>query len=157
MGGTTIKAGTLQLGNGGTTGSIVGNGFQPKAGNQLTLVTTGGVVSSRFARFVDPFATGPGFNTVDLVYGRNSVVLEFLDVTSPISPGSTPLYQPRTWCTMMVIRIAPSERNFPVCLERRTSAGELVKEQLKALYQRMRAKRQWNEERGSTRFLTWPT
>ena len=58
---------------------LISLGFQPKAGNQLTLVTAGGAVSGRFAQFVDPFATGPGFNTVDLVYGRNSVLLEFLN------------------------------------------------------------------------------
>src|SRR4029077_9876640 len=77
VGGNATLGGTLQL---------ISLGFQPKAGNQLTLVTTGGVVSSRFAHFIDPFPTGPGFNTVDLVYGRNSVQLQFLNVTAPISP-----------------------------------------------------------------------
>jgi outer membrane autotransporter protein len=65
--------------------------FQPRAGEQLTLVTTGGVVSGRFAQFLNPFAAGPGFNTVDLVYGRNSVVLEFLNPTSPA--GLTAFYE----------------------------------------------------------------
>ena len=35
---------------------LISLGFQPSAGNQLTVVTTGGVVSGRFAQFLDPFA-----------------------------------------------------------------------------------------------------
>jgi uncharacterized protein with beta-barrel porin domain len=77
VGGNASLGGTLQL---------ISLGFVPEAGNKLTLVTTGGVVSSRFAQFVNPFATGPGFNTVDLVYGRNSVLLEFLNVSPPVPP-----------------------------------------------------------------------
>ena len=52
VGGNAALGGTLQL---------VSLGFQPKAGNQLTLVSTGGVVSGRFAQFIDPFAPGAGF------------------------------------------------------------------------------------------------
>jgi hypothetical protein len=55
--------GTLQL---------ISLGFQSKVGDQLKLVTTGGAISGRFARFVEPFTTGSGVNTIDLVYGRNS-------------------------------------------------------------------------------------
>jgi outer membrane autotransporter protein len=73
VGGNATLGGTLQL---------ISLGFRPKAGNQLTLITTGGVVSGRFAQFVDPFVTGPGFSIVDLVYGRNSVLLEFLNFAS---------------------------------------------------------------------------
>ena len=51
VGGNAALGGTLQL---------ISLGFQPKAGNQLTLVTTGGVVSGRFAQFLDPFAAGAG-------------------------------------------------------------------------------------------------
>jgi outer membrane autotransporter protein len=75
--GNALVGGTLQL---------LSVGFAPVAGNQLGLVTTGGTVSGRFARFVDPFVVGPGFNTIDLVYGLNSVVLKFLNTTEPISP-----------------------------------------------------------------------
>jgi autotransporter-associated beta strand protein len=76
--GNASLGGTLQL---------ISLGFQPKAGNELTLVTTGGVVSGRFAQFVNPFATGPTFPTADLVYGRNSVLLEFLSLAVvPVSP-----------------------------------------------------------------------
>ena len=57
VGGNATLGGTLQL---------ISLGFQPKAGNQLT-------------QFIDPFATGPGFNTVLLLYGRDSVILEFLN------------------------------------------------------------------------------
>src|SRR5258708_39514933 len=77
VGGNAALGGTLQL---------ISLGFQPKAGNQLTLVTTGGVVSSRFAQFIDPFATGPGFTTVDLVYARDFVLLEFLNLVPPVPP-----------------------------------------------------------------------
>ena len=73
VGGNATLSGTLQL---------ISLGFQPKAGNQLTLVTTGGVVSGRFAQFVDPFVTGPGFSIVDLAYGPNSVLLKFLNFAS---------------------------------------------------------------------------
>ena len=74
VGGNAGLGGTLQL---------ISLGFQPKAGNQLSLITTGGMVSGRFAHFVDPFAAGPDFNTVELVYGRNSVLLEFLNLARP--------------------------------------------------------------------------
>jgi fibronectin-binding autotransporter adhesin len=77
VGGNATLGGTLQL---------LSLGFHPEAGNQLTLVTSGGVVTNRFAQFVDPFATGPGYSTVDLVYGLNSVVLEFLSLSSPLPP-----------------------------------------------------------------------
>jgi len=80
VGGNAKLGGTLQL---------ISLAFQPKAGNQLALVTTGGVVSGRFAQFVYPFATGPGFNTVELVYGRNSVLLEFLNIVPPVPPVIT--------------------------------------------------------------------
>jgi outer membrane autotransporter protein len=75
--GNAILGGTLQL---------ISAGFAPVAGNQLGLVSTGGTVSGRFAQLVDPFAVGPAFNTIDLVYGLNSVVLKFLKVAKPISP-----------------------------------------------------------------------
>jgi hypothetical protein len=52
----------------------------------LGLIATGGIVSGRFTHFVDPFVVGPTFNTINLVYGRNSVVLKFLNSTTPVSP-----------------------------------------------------------------------
>ena len=73
VGGSAALGGTLQL---------VSLGFQPKAGNQLTLVSTGGVVSGRFAQFIDPFAPGAGFTIAGLVYGQNSVLLEFRTAAS---------------------------------------------------------------------------
>jgi outer membrane autotransporter protein len=75
--GNATLGGTLQL---------ISSLFQPKAGEQLTLVTTGGAVAGRFAQFLDPFTPGPGFNTINLIYGRNSVLLQFLNMTGPISP-----------------------------------------------------------------------
>jgi autotransporter-associated beta strand protein len=82
VGGSAALGGTLKL---------IDLGFQPKAGDQLTLVTTGKGVSGRFAQFVDPFATGPGFNTVDLVYARQTVTLEFLNlVPNPPVPPVVP-------------------------------------------------------------------
>ncbi|MBV8330046.1 MAG: autotransporter domain-containing protein, partial [Verrucomicrobia bacterium] len=78
VGGNAAVGGTLQL---------ISLGFQPTAGDQLTLVTSGGAVTGRFARFGDPFTIGPGLNTINLVYGRNSVVLQFLNLTTPISPA----------------------------------------------------------------------
>jgi hypothetical protein len=62
-------------------------GFSPPPGIKLTAVTSGGAVTGRFARFGDPFTTGPGLNTINLVYGRNSVVLQFLNLTTPVSPS----------------------------------------------------------------------
>jgi len=73
VGGNAALGGTLQL---------ISLGFQPKAGNQLTLVTTGGVVSGRFAQFEDPFAAASGFTIAGLVYGQNSVLLEFRTAAS---------------------------------------------------------------------------
>ena len=59
-----------------------GLSFQPKAGSFLTLVTSAGVVTGRFAQFIDPFATGPGFTISGLVYEPNSVLLEFRTAAS---------------------------------------------------------------------------
>jgi fibronectin-binding autotransporter adhesin len=75
--GNAALNGTLQL---------ISLGFHPVAGNQLGLIATGGIVSGRFTHFVDPFVIGPTFNTINLVYGRNSVVLKFSNSTTPISP-----------------------------------------------------------------------
>jgi outer membrane autotransporter protein len=73
VGGNATLGGTLQL---------VSLGFQPKVGNQLTLVTSGGKVSGSFAQFLDPFAGGPGFTIAGLVYGPNTVLLEFRTAAS---------------------------------------------------------------------------
>jgi outer membrane autotransporter protein len=69
VGGNAALGGTLQL---------ISLGFQPKAGNLLTLVSTGGVVSGRFGQFLDPFAHEPGVDAVELLYQRKSVELLFL-------------------------------------------------------------------------------
>ena len=61
-------------------------GYQPQVGDKLRLVSTGGAISGRFAKFQNPFTIGPGFNTIDLVYARNSVTLEFLQTNTP-GPG----------------------------------------------------------------------
>jgi outer membrane autotransporter protein len=74
IGGNAALGGTLQL---------ISLGFQPQAGNRLTLVTTGGPLAGRFADFVNPFASGPGFSFVDLVYARQSVTLEFFNRNTP--------------------------------------------------------------------------
>jgi hypothetical protein len=65
---------------------LINQGYQPQNGDKLELVRTGGVVSGRFAQFQNPFLTGPGFNTVDLVYARQSLTLEFLELTTPVIP-----------------------------------------------------------------------
>jgi outer membrane autotransporter protein len=74
VGGNAALGGTLQL---------ISLGFQPKEGNLLTLVSTGGVVSGRFAQLVDPFtAEGAGFAIAGLVYESNAVLLEFRTAAS---------------------------------------------------------------------------
>jgi outer membrane autotransporter protein len=40
------------------------------------------MLTGRFAQFVDPFATGPGFTFVGLIYAQNSVLLEFRTAAS---------------------------------------------------------------------------
>ena len=82
VGGNAALGGTLKL---------ISLGFQPNSGNVLTLVATGGLVSGRFARFTDPFVAGPGFNTVELVYARQSVLLKFLNsgLADPADPSVT--------------------------------------------------------------------
>jgi outer membrane autotransporter protein len=72
VGGNAALGGTLKL---------ISLGFQPKAGDTLTLVTTGGSVSGHFAQFVDPFA-GPGFTIAGLVYESDAVLLEFRTAAS---------------------------------------------------------------------------
>ena len=78
--GNATLGGTLQL---------ISLGFQPKAGNELTLVTAGGAVSGRFATFLNPFSAVAGIKTIDLVYGRNFVDLDFLAVPPPVTPPFT--------------------------------------------------------------------
>ncbi|HEY6842420.1 MAG TPA: autotransporter domain-containing protein, partial [Chthoniobacterales bacterium] len=74
VGGNASLGGTLQ---------VISLGFRPKAGNQLTLVSTGGVVSGRFGQFIDPFSSvEPEFTIAGLVYNSNSVVLEFRTAAS---------------------------------------------------------------------------
>ena len=73
VGGNASLGGTLQL---------ISLGFQPKPGDQLTLITTGRGVSGRFAQLVDPFLTGPGFTFTGLVYESNSVLLQFRTAAS---------------------------------------------------------------------------
>jgi hypothetical protein len=68
----------------GSTGS--------RKSRSATLVTAGGVVSGRFAEFVSPFQAGQGFNTINLVYGRNAEPLEFLNLTTPPTPPEPPLH-----------------------------------------------------------------
>ena len=81
MVGNASLGGTLQL---------LDLGYKPKAGDRLALVAAQGTVSGQFSHFIDPFSTGSGFNTVNLVYGKNSLVLEFLELTvSPVSPVLT--------------------------------------------------------------------
>jgi outer membrane autotransporter protein len=83
--GNATLDGTLQL---------VSLGFQPKVGNVLTLITTGGVVTGRFATFVDPFATGQESNIVELLYRQNSVLLLFLNLDLAASvEGLTAFYE----------------------------------------------------------------
>jgi fibronectin-binding autotransporter adhesin len=70
----------------GGTLQLISLGFQPKAGNLLTLVTTGGAVSGRFAEFADPFVNWAGpHSAVELLYQRNSVQLLFLNLDSAAS------------------------------------------------------------------------
>jgi autotransporter-associated beta strand protein len=82
VGGNASLGGTLQL--------LDVNGFQPKAGETLTLVKTGRMVISAFQHFLDPFTPGPGLTSIELIYNRNSVVLEFLNQTGPPAPPPPP-------------------------------------------------------------------
>jgi outer membrane autotransporter protein len=77
VGGNASLAGTLRLLN---------LGYTPNAGDLLRLVKTGGAVSGRFSQFGNPFTTGPGFNTINLNYGRNFVDLQFLNLTASPPP-----------------------------------------------------------------------
>jgi fibronectin-binding autotransporter adhesin len=77
VGGNATLGGTLKL---------VNLGFTPQAGESLTLVKTGGMITNAFANFIDPFTTRPGLSTIDLVYNKQSVVLEFLNIVPPVTP-----------------------------------------------------------------------
>jgi hypothetical protein len=50
-------------------------GFQPKVGDKLTLVTAEDGISGQFASVLDPFSA---LVLTDLVYGQNTLLLEFL-------------------------------------------------------------------------------
>jgi outer membrane autotransporter protein len=73
VGGNAALGGTLQL---------ISLGYQPKAGDQLTLITAGRAVSGHFAQFLDPFGPGPGYTIFGLVYEPNAVLLEFRTAAS---------------------------------------------------------------------------
>jgi fibronectin-binding autotransporter adhesin len=77
--GTATLGGTLKL---------VNQGFTPHAGETLTLVESVGGIINKFATFIDPFTTGPGLNTIDLVYSLHSVELEFLNGVLPTTPAA---------------------------------------------------------------------
>jgi outer membrane autotransporter protein len=62
-------------------------GYVPAAGDLLKLVSTGGVISGRFGRFGNPFSSRPDLNTINLIYGKNFVELQFLNLTIPVSPA----------------------------------------------------------------------
>ncbi len=78
--GNANLGGTLQLTN---------LGYKPKVGDQLTLVRTGGSISSRFANWINPFTTGSGINTIELIYSKNSVTLAFLNLVPQVPPVIT--------------------------------------------------------------------
>jgi outer membrane autotransporter protein len=90
---TQNAGGTLQLGIGGTAAGqydflnvsghatlggtlqlISLNGFQPKISDKLTLVSAGGGISGKFTSVLDQFSP---VITLDLIYGPNTLVLEF--------------------------------------------------------------------------------
>ncbi|MFZ3376558.1 MAG: autotransporter domain-containing protein [Chthoniobacterales bacterium] len=60
---------------GGTLQLVSTNGFMPKPGDQLSVVTAVGGISSEFADVVNGFSA---FRT-ELLYGSNSVILDFLN------------------------------------------------------------------------------
>jgi YVTN family beta-propeller protein/autotransporter-associated beta strand protein len=59
---------------GGTLQLVPTNGFLPKPGDQLSVITAAGGISGGFANFVNGFSV---FRT-ELLYGSNSVILDFL-------------------------------------------------------------------------------
>jgi outer membrane autotransporter protein len=73
--------GTLQLLNGGYT---------PQGGDKLQVVLAAGALAGRFAQVKDPFLSNASFNTIDVVYARQSVTLEFLELRSPPQPPGPP-------------------------------------------------------------------
>jgi fibronectin-binding autotransporter adhesin len=79
--------GTLQL---------VSLGFQPKAGNQLTLVSTGASLAGEFAKVTNPFTPGPTFNTVEIIYEPTQVLLVFLNLSGLPTPPNPPTPPPGT-------------------------------------------------------------
>jgi hypothetical protein len=82
VGANAALDGTLQL--------IPVFGFQPLGGEQLQVVSAASI-SGRFSNLIDPFPTGPGYDTIDLVYGQGLVQvdfieLEFVKLPEPIPP-----------------------------------------------------------------------
>jgi outer membrane autotransporter protein len=82
VGGNAFLNGTLRL---------VNQGYQPANGDKLRLISTGGTLSGRFSTFVNPFTLPVGFTTIDLVYARQSLTLEFLKLTPPVPPTPPPI------------------------------------------------------------------
>jgi outer membrane autotransporter protein len=61
-------------------------GYKPASGDKLRLITAKGAVSGRFSALQNPFTLAVGFDTIALVYARNSVTLEFLELHPPVPP-----------------------------------------------------------------------
>ena len=137
--GSAVLNGTLRLLN---------LGYQPQGGDKLILVTTGGAVSGRFAKFQNPFTSGAGFNTIDLVYARNSVTLEFLQTNTPGEASATDFRsfaltpnQGATASLLDAVQLDPRAANLVAFLEKVPFANlpntfrEISPEGLSALYE----------------------
>jgi outer membrane autotransporter protein len=88
---------------GGTLRLVPIDGFEPYAGDKLTVVTSAAGINGKFDDLESPFVPGSGFNTIDLVYGRNSkgqesVEVDFLELglglglPVPTEPGEPALF-----------------------------------------------------------------
>ena len=67
--GHAALAGTLQL--------VKRNGYQPKVGDEYTLISAQGGISGRFANVVNQLGYSQTY-TIDLVYGQSSLVLKLV-------------------------------------------------------------------------------
>jgi outer membrane autotransporter protein len=73
---------------------LVNAGFTPAGGEVLTVVKTGGLVTSEFAKFGNPFTPNSSYNTIDIVYGDKFVEVKFLKLTSLLGLPPVPTVGP---------------------------------------------------------------
>ena len=85
VGGNATLDGQLQL---------VDKGFTPANGDSLTVLKAGGLVTGKFASAGNPFPKNSSYDTIEIVYQKKAVDVNFLKSTAPIALPLVPTIGP---------------------------------------------------------------